>query len=269
MSAFQLKNIPLFATLPEEDATRLAKVMQAQSFEANHTIFWMGDKGTDFFIIQAGTVELFLQDEGGKETHLAELGPGDCFGELSLLDGAPRTATCRALSSLSVLTLARDAFLNFLKAHPDAAIHLLETLGRRQRETLAQLRSVRNANEVIQETVAGGPLWPRIADRIATISASKQFLVFHLVWFTVWIAFNTLGGSMIFDSYPFGFLTVTVSLEAIFLSIFVLVSANRQGERDRIRADIDHQVNLKAHQELLALHRKLDKMTEEIKELRR
>ncbi len=260
-----MNSIPLFSTLPESDCERLYKAMQTRTFDANQTIFWMGDKGTDFFVIQAGTVELLLQNEDGKETLLAHLGAGDCFGELSLLDGAPRTATCRAATPVTALTLSRDAFFDFIKSHPAAAIHLLETLGRRQRETLAQLRDVRNSNEVIKETVADGPLWPRIADRIAAISASKQFLIFHIIWFTVWIAFNTLAGDLAFDQYPFGFLTVTVSLEAIFLSIFVLVSANRQGEYDRIRADIDHQVNLKAHQELLSLQRKLDKLADDIK----
>lgn len=264
MSATKLSAIPLFATLTDGDSERLANVMVSRKFEANKTLFWSGDKGADFYIIQSGRVELFLQDGSGNETILARLGPGDYFGELSMLDGGPRTATCRALTPVEALTLSRDAFFEFIKSHPNAAAHLLETLGRRQRDTLAQLRSVRNSNTAIEEIAAGGPLWPRIADRIAAISASKQFLTFHVIWFATWISLNELILPKPFDPFPFGLLTMTVSLEAIFLSIFVLVSANRQGERDRIRADVDHQVNLKAHNELLELRRKLDEISERL-----
>lgn len=264
MSANQLSSIPLFAALSEEDRSRLANTMQTRSFESNKTLFWSGDKGGEFYIIQSGKVELFLQDEGGKESILARLGPGEYLGELSILDGQPRTATCRALTEVTALTLSRDAFLEFIATHPMAATHLLETLGRRQRETLAQLRSVRNSNTAVEEVTATGPLWPRIADRIAAISASKQFLMFHVVWFGSWFSLNELILSKPFDPFPFGLLTMTVSLEAIFLSIFVLVSANRQGERDRIRADVDHQVNLKAHNELLEVRRKLDEISEQL-----
>lgn len=264
MSAKQLSSIPLFAALTGEDSERLANAMESRAFDANHTLFWSGDEGTDFFIIQSGRVELFLQDEDGHEIILARLGPGDYFGELSMLDGGPRTATCRALTHLETLTLSRSAFFDFLKTHPVAATQLLGTLGRRQRETLAQLRNVQNSNAAIEEVAGEGPLWPRIADRIAAISASKQFLMFHVIWFGLWISLNELILSKPFDPFPFGLLTMVVSLEAIFLSIFVLVSANRQGERDRIRADVDHQVNLKAHNELLDLRRKLDEIQEQL-----
>lgn len=259
METALLCDIPIFAGLAKEDCARLAASMETRSFDANHTIFWMGDLGTDFFVVRSGTIRLFLQDEGGKEKELATLGPGADFGEISLLDGSPRTATCRTLTPVTVLTLSRDAFFDFLERQPSAARHLLETLGRRQRETLAQLRSVQNPNEAVAAEVKAGPLWPRIADRIAAISASKQFLLFHAFWFGIWIALNSLSEHP-FDPYPYGFLTMTVSLEAIFLSIFVLVSANRQSERDRIRADVNHQVNLKAHNELLGLHRKIDQL---------
>ncbi|HMP75017.1 MAG TPA: DUF1003 domain-containing protein [Kiritimatiellia bacterium] len=264
MSHVRNSAIPLIAGLNADDIDRLKKSMVTRKVDGNETIFWAGDQGTDFFIIESGRVLLNLQDDAGRETRLATLGPGDCFGEISLLDGGPRTATCRADTAVTLHVLSRTAFFDFLKNHPSAALHLLETLGQRQRETLAQLRAVRNSNEAVKETVEVGPLWPRIADRIATISASKQFLVLHIFWFAIWIAYNLLLEEKAFDPYPFGFLTMTVSLEAIFLSIFVLVSANRQSERDRIRADVDHQVNLKAHNELLELQRKMDRLADKL-----
>ena len=260
MHVGKLNKIPLLSGLTDKDTETLVASLETRTYPNHQTIFWSGDAGTDFFIIQSGRVHLSIQDETGKETPLASLGPGDYFGELSLLDGGPRTATCRAASDITVLVLSRDKFLKFLESSPKAVIHLLETISRRQRETLEQLRGVRNPNLAIKETVEEGPLWPRIADRIAAISASKQFLIFHIFWFAIWIGYNLLVEEKAFDPYPFGFLTMTVSLEAIFLSIFVLVSANRQSERDRIRADVNHQVNLKAHHELLVLQRKLDQL---------
>ncbi|HMO51883.1 MAG TPA: DUF1003 domain-containing protein [Kiritimatiellia bacterium] len=260
MLGHALKNIPLFAGLTEAETQALADVMERREFDENQTIFWAGDRGTEMFILESGRVDLFVQDEAGRETPLAMLRAGDYFGELSLLDGQSRTATCRAATRVRAFALKRNEFYSFLESKPKAALHVLETLGRRQRSTIEQLRGLRNPNDAIRETVEGGPLWPRIADRIAALSASRGFLLFHVVWFSLWTGYNTLAGSRAFDPYPFGLLTMTVSLEAIFLSIFVLVSANRQSERDRIRADVDHQVNLKAHHELLALHRKLDRL---------
>jgi len=264
MHQVPLKEVALFAGLTADEIQRLGKTMEVRSFPANHTIFWAGDPGTDFYIIQSGRVHLSLQEDSGRESHLAALGPGDCFGEISLLDGGPRTATCRAHTDVALRVLSRAALLDFIRQNPAAAIHLLETAGRRQRETLLQLRSVRNPNQAVKETVAEGPLWPRIADKIAAVSASKQFLLLHVFLFAAWISYNLLAGEKAFDPFPFGLLTMSVSLEAIFLSIFVLVSANRQGEYDRIRAEVDHQVNLKAHHEVLELRRKIDALSERI-----
>lgn len=260
MPTFSLKDIPFFAGLNSEDAETLMGALQARTCQAHETIFWAGDAGTEFFIIKTGRIHLAIQDDTGRETPLASLGPGDYFGEVSLLDGGPRTATCRAATEVHLLVLAREPFYRFLETHPRAALHLLETLGRRQRENLELLRGVRNPNLAIRESVAEGPLWPRIADRIASLSASPRFLATHVLWFAVWTGFNSLATTRAFDPFPFGLLTMIVSLEAIFLSIFVLVSANRQSERDRIRADVDHQVNLKAHHELMLLQRKIDKL---------
>ncbi len=260
------REVELFSGMSDEDLQVLEDVFTRKEYPAHHTIFWMGDRGTDFYIISDGSVEFTVQDSSGAELSVATLGRGDYFGELSLMDGGPRVATARSKESTTCLVLPRDKFLGFLKRHPTAALHVLETLGRRQRKAIEQIRSVRNANDAIQVTVEKGPLWPRIADKIAAVSASKFFLIFHLFWFTGWIGGNLYLGDRAFDPFPFGLLTMTVSLEAIFLSIFVLVSANRQSERDRIRADVDHHVNIKAHYEVLHLQRQIENVLERLKE---
>ena len=105
----------------------------------------------------------------------------------------------------------------------------------------------------------------RIADAIAAFSGSISFLLLHAVWFALWIGWNTLGPHH-FDPFPFGLLTMVVSLEAIFLSVFVLISQSRQAAKERVRSDIEYDVNVKAEMEVAALHEKLDRLHEQIVE---
>jgi uncharacterized membrane protein len=192
---------------------------------------------------------------------IAVLKPGDFFGEISLLDGGPRTATIRAEEAVILYSLSRHDFLEFLKRHPAAAIHVLTVLGQRQREMLQKMRGLKNVNEVAQERATR---WQRIADVIAAVSASQAFVVFHVFLFAGWMIINPLLGEHALDPFPYNLLTMIVSLEAIFLSIFVLISQNRAGEKDRLRADLDYQVNLKAHLEVMQLHRKLDRVEQAV-----
>jgi uncharacterized membrane protein len=163
----------------------------------------------------------------------------------------------RAEEDLVLLSLSRHDFLEFLKRHPSAAIHILTVLGQRQREMLQKMRGLKNVNEVIEQR---STTWQRVADMIAAVSASQGFVVFHVFLFAGWMIVNKAMGGKALDPFPYNLLTMIVSLEAIFLSIFVLVSQNRAGEKDRIRADLDYQVNLKAHLEVMQLHRKIDRM---------
>lgn len=248
----------MFARLRREEIEELCRLMVPRQVKANETIFWIGESGTDFYVIEEGEIELSYPDEAGKEATLAVLGRGQFFGELSLLDGGIRTATARAASDSVVLSLARQPFLDFLERNPTAAVHALQVLGLRQREMLSKLRSVRNVNEVVKQQHTNA--WQRVADFIAAVSANQFFFLFHIAWFGTWVIYNTVMGAKGFDPPPFGLLTLIVSLEAIFLSIFVLISQNRSGEIDRVRADLDYQVNVKAHLEVMLLHQKIDRI---------
>jgi uncharacterized membrane protein len=252
-----LANIPLFAKLNATEIGDLTSLLKEQRVEHQQPVFWIGDQGSDFYVIQVGRAGVCYPDELGHEVTLAALGPGDFFGEISLLDGGPRTTTVRAEEDLVLLTLSRHDFLEFLKRHPAAAIHILTVLGQRQREMLQKMRGLKNVNEVMEQRTTS---WQRIADMIAAVSASQGFVVFHVLFFAGWMILNKVIGEHALDPFPYNLLTMIVSLEAIFLSIFVLVSQNRAGEKDRIRADLDYQVNLKAHLEVMQLHRKIDRM---------
>jgi len=252
-----LANIPLFAKLNPVEIEDLSGLLKEQRVEHQQPVFWIGDEGSDFYVIQHGRVGVCYPDEIGHEVTLAVLGPGDFFGEISLLDDGPRTATIRAEEDVKLLVLSRHDFLEFLKRHPSASIHILTVLGARQREMLQKMRGLKNVNEVAAEQMS---LWFRTADKIAEIAASGTFLGLHVVWFAAWIIPNIVKGDQGFDPFPFGLLTMIVSLEAIILSIIIMVSQNRSGEKDRIRADLDYQVNLKAHLEVMQLHRKMDRV---------
>lgn len=252
-----LATIPMFSHLDPEHRDELARGLQQQQVAASQPVFWVGDSGTNLYLISEGKVALSAPDESGQDIHLAELGPGQFFGELSLLDGGRRTATARAVTDTRLLSLERDAFHQFVMKHPTASIHIISELGRRQRDMVHKLRGVVNVNQVLSEKMTP---WTRIADTIAAISASQGFVLAHVAFVVFWVTFNAVRGEKGFDPFPFLFLGMFASLEAIFLSIFVLISQNRQSEKDRIRADLDYQVNVKAHVEVMQLHQKIDEL---------
>jgi uncharacterized membrane protein len=259
-----LANIPLFAKLNDGEIRELTALLKEQRVANQQPVFWIGDDGADFYLVQVGRVAVCYPDEMGHEVKIAVLGPGDFFGEISLLDGGPRTATVRAEGDVILLSLSRHDFLEFLKRNPTSGIHILTVLGQRQREMLEKMRGLKNVNEVLEERTTP---WQRIADLIAAVSASQAFVIFHLVFFAGWMIANKVMGEHALDPFPYNLLTMIVSLEAIFLSIFVLVSQNRAGEKDRIRADLDYQVNLKAHLEVMQLHRKIDRIERAVADL--
>jgi uncharacterized membrane protein len=183
------------------------------------------------------------------------------FGELAMLDSGPRTATALALVDSEVLMLDRDDLILLFKRKPEAALQMLASLSglTRKADELLRTRVSRNVNE---EMEVHSTLLQRIADWIAWFSGSMPFLMINGGWFIVWIIINTLAVGIAFDPYPFGLLTMIVSLEAIFLSCFVLISQNRQAEKDRVRSDIEYEVNIKAELEIGHLHEKTDRIYE-------
>ncbi|HEY5403618.1 MAG TPA: DUF1003 domain-containing protein [Pyrinomonadaceae bacterium] len=256
-----LASIKMFELLNEDDRIALAKVIDELKLPQGHTLFQAGDPGDSLFIVQAGEIELFIKDTAGQKIVLTTAGPGDMFGELAMLDSGPRTATALALNDSEVLVLDRDDLILLFQRRPDAALHMLAALSglTRKADELLRTRVSRNVNEEMEEHST--PLL-RIADWIAWFSGSMQFLILNGAWFIIWISLNTIPGLLTFDPFPFGLLTMIVSLEAIFLSCFVLISQNRQAQKDKVRADIEYDVNIKAELEIAHLHEKTDRMYE-------
>jgi CRP/FNR family transcriptional regulator, cyclic AMP receptor protein len=258
-----LGDIPLFKLLDDQERADLARVFERRTYSTGDVIFNFGEPGDSLYIVRSGKVELLIRDTTGSKIVLTVADTNDLFGELSLFDGGARTATALVLEDAEVLVLDRDDLLSFLRSHPDAALDFLAMMGQRIRATDEMLRA-KAARNINIEMEVNSTWFEKAADVIAEFSGSMTFLLLNVIWFVVWIGWNVIPGLEHFDPYPFGFLTMTVSLEAIFLSIFVLISQNRQSEKDRLRADAEYQVNLKAELEVAHLHEKVDFLTEEL-----
>ena len=257
-----LTNINMFEQLNEDDRLALAEVVDELNVPAGRTLFQAGDPGDSLFIIKSGQIELYIKDTVGQKIVLTTATSGDMFGELAMLDSGPRTATALALTDSEVLILDRGDLILLFQRKPEAALHMLAALSglTRKADELLRTRVSRNVNEEIE--VHSTPL-QKVADWIAWFSGSMLFLMLNGGWFVIWIVLNTFVlGTAAFDPYPFGLLTMIVSLEAIFLSCFVLVSQNRQAEKDRVRSDIEYEVNIKAELEITHLHEKTDRIYE-------
>jgi len=256
-----LADVPLFKLLDEAERAALAAALEARHVEQGEELFRFGEPGDEMFIVRRGSVEIYAQDLMGQKIVLETVAAGGQFGELALFDGGTRTATAAALEESDVLSLNREDLLSFLRTHPDAGLDMLAIMARRIRETNARLRhmTARNVNEAMQDKLTAVQ---RAADWVAAFSGSISFLVLHVLLFAAWIGWNVLLPP--FDPYPFGLLTMAVSLEAIVLSVLVLLSQNRQAAKDHIHSDIEYEVNLKAELEVAHLHDKVDRLQEGI-----
>ncbi len=261
-----LSDIKFFSLLDQEDLQMLGSVIDSMALPQGKVLFEKGDPGESLFIVKSGAVELYIKSVTGEKIVLTVAEAGDLFGELSLSDQKARTATAVAVEDAELIVMTRANLLLFFKRKPDAALDLIAALGNiiRKADDLLRTRVSRNVNEEVAETLT--PL-QRMADWIAWFSGSMPFLAINTIWFLGWIVVNSMNvGLPKFDPYPYGLLTMIVSLEAIFLSIFVLISQNRQAEKDRVRSNIDYEVNVKAEMEVAQLHDKTERLNERMLE---
>lgn len=265
-----LRNIPLFARLSDSDRDDLAALMTSRDYTALEPVFWIGESGDAMYVVAHGKVRLSYTDEAGNDVKITVLGPGTFFGELSLLDGGPRTATARTETSAGLFALDRAGFYTFLDRHPQAAIYMVSVLAARLRESLDRLREVRNVNQEVEQRLTP---FQRVVDRAASIGASVPFLIGNLVFIAGWITFHSLTyaaarernpdlPAMFFNDTPptFFWLCLIIAVESILLTMFVLNSQRLQAQRDRIQADLEYQINLKAQTDVTNLTRKIDRI---------
>jgi len=258
--------VPIFELLDAEEREALAEMMDCRDYRSGNTIFHYGDPGGEIFILRSGRVEVFVESNDGEKIILAENEHGDVIGELSFLDGGPRTATAIAREDTQVLTMHRERLLGFIDKHPHAAMDLLTVVGRRLRTTddLLRTRVSRNLNVEEQERMTLGQ---RVADKVASFGGSWTFISIFAAIMLVWVLLNTSAlFSNHFDPYPYILLNLFLSMIAAIQAPVIMMSQNRQAAKDRLKGDLDYEVNLKAELEVAQLHRKVDNLYERLEQ---
>ncbi len=262
-----LAGVPLFEPLDPPTRSALAARVDVERYPAGKVVFSRGDPGESMYVVLTGEVQISVKNDTGETIVVERAQAGDFFGEISLLDRGPRTATALVIKDLEAAVVDRGDLEALIEARPDAAYMFLTAMGKRLRETARLLRGTASRNVNEEDEDRRTPVM-KIADWISEFSGSLPFLFIHCVIFFAWIILNSgplsrtaLGG---FDPFPYGLLTMVVSLEAIILSVFVLLSQNRQVARERVRNDIEYHVNLRAELEVAHLHETLDHMNAEI-----
>jgi len=247
-----LSNIALFESLTDEDLTALGQRVETVIYEPGEVIFQQGDEGSSLFVVEDGAVDISF-GEGKARVVLASLFNGQYFGELSLFDGSPRSATATASKRSRLIRLDRDDLVDFVNKNPDAALRIIAEMSERLRQT-NELMSRQVSRNVLDEAEEAMTLGQRVADRVATFGGSWPFIfLFGTVMF-VWMGINIVGLTH-FDLYPFILLNLCLSTLAAIQAPIIMMSQNRQAAKDKLLAENDYQVNRKAEMEISAMLR--------------
>ena len=261
--AQSLARVPLFKRLEPHELEKLAEEIDQVNYPAGETIFSEHDRGDALYILEEGSVRIWIYDEDVKPVTLAELKPGDFFGELAVLDRGERSSSATATVDTHLHKLSSDAFQQFLTEHPDAAIDVICEIAQRMRQTnqIVTQRAARNINVVMERQYTFGE---RIADKVASFGGSWTFIFIYGGALLIWMIINTFilayyghgeNGAQ-FDPYPYILLNLMLSMTAAMQAPIIMMSQNRAAEKDRLAAEQDFKVNLKSELMLEELMRK-------------
>lgn len=239
-----LAGVPLFEGLSDSDRDELANHLEEESFKQGETVFAKGDPGSSMYIILSGAVQIYLPaDENAPRVVLNDLRTGEYFGELSLFDAKPRSASVEAVVETVLLKLTREVFTGHLVTSKGAALVILGEMAERLRRTNAMLgqRAATNAVKEIEENLR----WDqRLADKVAELNGSWAFILFILGLTLAWSAINLVPRST-FDAYPYAFYNLAMSILVALQGPLIVMSQNRRQTKDRAKAGADFRVNLK------------------------
>jgi CRP/FNR family transcriptional regulator, cyclic AMP receptor protein len=254
-----LRGVPLFAALDDAAVDELCGYLHPLELKAGSNLFRVGDAGDAMYIIESGRVRITVTDADGREVILASLGHGDFFGEMAMLDGHGRSADAAVTEDSRVAVLTRENFLNFVSSDSRIVLEMLSAITRRLRRTddLLRHRVSRNANE---EDARHLTLADRCADVIAHFGGSWKFIIISVVLLIIWMGTNAmLLRERSFDPFPFVLLNLVLGMIAALQAPIIMMSQNREAQKDRLRADLDYQVNLKNEMLLSEILRLLEK----------
>jgi CRP/FNR family transcriptional regulator, cyclic AMP receptor protein len=258
MTIDTLRHVPLFESLDDEAADELCHLLESLDCKAGAFLFRAGDEGNAMYIIERGKVRICVHTVDGREVTLTELDRGDFFGEMALLlDGQRRSADARVAEDARLAVLSRDHFLSFMRSNPNVALEMLTALANRLRRTDELLRHAATRNVNVEEA-AQRTLADRAADIIAEFGGSWKFIIAAVLFFNLWVLINSwLLANNGFDAYPYLLLSCVINMLAVLQAPIILMSQNRQSHKDRLRSEIDYQVNLKNE---LALNEILERL---------
>lgn len=272
--AQSLAQVSLFRRLSPEELEQLAKSVDQVLYKGGDTIFNEQDKGDALYVVDSGAVQIWVRDEDVKTVTLAELKPGDFFGEMAVLDRGARSTSATAITDTALHRLSSDDFQKFLLDHPEAAIDVICEISARLRQTnaLVSQRVTRNINQEMEER---STLGARVADKVASFGGSWTFIFIYVGFLLTWIMLNSLvlyyygsreNGTQ-FDPYPYILLNLMLSMTAALQAPIIMMSQNRAAEKDRLAAEQDFRVNLKSEVMLEGLTRKEQERNEQIERL--
>jgi len=252
-----LRSISLFEGLSDEDLRELADSLQRRPYAAGVAVFEQGDRGDALYIVERGDINIHLPGEASRRISLKDISRGEYFGELSLFDDKPRSASALATTDALLLELHRDTLQSYLQRRPGAAMAILRTMSGRLRETntLLSARAARNVDEEFDKNLAWSE---RLADKVAALNGSWAFILFLIGLTAFWCAANSgwLLGTVV-DPYPFQFFNLALAILVGLQGPLIVMSQNRQSLKDRARADTDFKVNLKNEVNIETLLREL------------
>src|SRR6185295_13121160 len=272
--AESLSRVPLFKRLTPEELEKLAKEVDQVDYKAGEVIFNERDKGDALYVVETGVVQIWVMDEDVKPVTLAELKPGEFFGELAVLDQGDRSTSATAIEDTHLHRLSSEDFQQFLLEHPDVAIDVICEIGARMRQT-NQLVSQRASRNINQEMDQKATIGQRVADKVASFGGSWAFIFIYVGALLLWMTLNSYvlahyghgeNGAQ-FDPYPYILLNLMLSMTAALQAPVIMMSQNRAAEKDRLAAEQDFKVNLKSELMLEELIRKSRDRESQIHEL--
>src|SRR5438270_9742010 len=240
MTIDTLRHVPLFESLNDETARKLCQLLESIDCKAKTSLFRAGDEGDAMYLIERGKVRICVQGTDGRDMTLTELGRGDFFGEMALLDGQRRSADAVVAEDARLAVLSREHFLSFVRSNPNVALEMLTAFANRLRHTDELLRHTATRNVNVEEA-ARLTLADRAADIIAEFGGSWKFIIFEIGLFLLWVLLNTwLLSDKVFDPYPYVFLNLVLGIICGLQAPIIMMSQNRQSHKDRLRADLDY-----------------------------
>ena len=258
-----LKQVPLFALLDDDEAEVLAGQVELKTFAARQRIYKIGDAAERAFVMVSGAVRVTTIDDDHQEVVVAEPASGEFFGFASMLEQTPHQTSAVALEDAVCIEVDRNDIMVLLQRKPHAGMDMLSVLGRQlhSAQQLVRVRAARNPNELIEEEATLGE---RIADSVATFGGSWTFIITFLLLLSAYTLINIRLRGSAWDPYPFILLNLFLSMLAALQAPVIMMSQNRQDTKDRLRGELDFDVNRRAEAEIQAVSHKLNQLGEKV-----